>query len=120
MVTKKNRLKGLSGTANMNAGTYGRYGVGFLATYTKKKWSLFFGGDYSSERPGYESSERVTTKNDTTYFTRSEGDRNRTGTFGLSGGDSIIFFLKTIYSMWNLIMVIEVEKVTPSRTMKNG
>ncbi|MCK5208143.1 MAG: TonB-dependent receptor family protein, partial [Cyclobacteriaceae bacterium] len=31
----------------------------------------------NGERPGYEINERITTKNHTTYFTRSEGDESR-------------------------------------------
>ena len=73
--TKKNKLKGLSGTANLNLGSFNRYGAGFLVNYTKKKWSVFFGGDLNNrESPGYEINERITNKNDTTYFTRSMGD----------------------------------------------
>lgn len=76
--TKKNKMKGFSGTANLNLGSFNRYGGGFLVNYTKKKWSVFLGGDLNnSERPGYEINERITNNNDTTYFTRSEGDESR-------------------------------------------
>jgi len=75
IVTKKNKLKGLSGTANLNVGNFDRKGGGFLLNYTKKKWTAFFGADYNiGNRPGYEFNERVTQSNDTTFFTRSEGD----------------------------------------------
>jgi len=78
IVTKKNKLKGLSGTANLNGGTYGRYGGGLLLNYTKKKWNVFFGADLNNgRRPGRSFTERTTTKDDTTFFTRSEGDRFR-------------------------------------------
>ncbi len=43
IVTIKNKLKGFSGTANLNAGTYGRYGAGFLLNYTKKEMECFSG-----------------------------------------------------------------------------
>jgi len=87
VITKKDRLKGLTGTADVNAGTYGRLGVGLLASYQKKKWNVFFGGDFNKgERPGFSSSERITTKNDTTYFTRSDGDRNRQRNFWMLRG----------------------------------
>jgi hypothetical protein len=75
IITKKNKLKGLSGTANLNLGNYNRYGGGFLVNYTKNKWSLFLAADRNySEDPEYEYSERITTKDGSTYFTRSEGD----------------------------------------------
>ncbi len=76
IVTKKNKLKGLSGTANLNAGNFNRYGGGFLVNYTKKKWNAFVGADVNhGERPGHSYTERITEKEDTTYFTESEGDR---------------------------------------------
>ncbi len=101
VITKKDRLKGLSGTADVNAGTFGRFGVGLLATYTKKKWSVFFGGDYNKgDRPGFSSSERVTTKNDTTYFTRSEGDRNRNRDFWvIRGGFNYLFSENDLFNV---------------------
>ncbi len=101
VITKKDRLKGLAGTADVNAGTFGRFGVGLLATYTKKKWSVFFGGDYNQgERPGFSSSERLTTKNDTTYFTRSEGDRNRGRDFwAIRGGFNYLFSENDLFSV---------------------
>ena len=75
IVTKKNKLKGLSGTANLNAGNFNRYGGGLLLNFTNKKWSFFLAGDRNySEGPEYEFNERITTKDGTTYFTRSEGD----------------------------------------------
>jgi outer membrane receptor protein involved in Fe transport len=101
VITKKDRLKGLSGTADVNAGTFGRFGVGLLATYTKKKWSVFLGGDYNQgERPGFSSSDRVTTKNDTTYFTRSEGDRNRNRDFwAIRGGFNYLFSENDLFNV---------------------
>ena len=82
-------------------GTFGRLGVGLLATYTKKKWSLFFGGDYNKgERPGFSSNERVTAKNDTTYFTRSEGDRNRNREFWvIRGGFNYLFSENDLFNV---------------------
>ena len=87
VITKKDKLKGLSGTADLKGGTYGRFGVGLLASYTKKKWNAFLGGDFNiGERPGYSNSERATTKNDTTYYTLSDGDRNHSGNFWILRG----------------------------------
>ena len=87
IVTIKNKLKGFSGTGNLNAGSYGRYGGGFLVNYTKKKWNIFLGGDYNTgTRPGFSSSERITTKNDTTFFTNSTGERDRNRNFWVIRG----------------------------------
>lgn len=75
IVTKKNKLKGLSGTANLNVGNYKRHGGGLLLNYTKNKWSFFVAGDRNySEGPEYSFNERITNKDGTTYFTRAEGD----------------------------------------------
>ncbi len=75
IITKKDKLKGLSGTANLNLGNFNRYGGGFLLNYTKDKWNFFIAADRNySEDPEYEYSERVTTNDGTTYYTRSEGD----------------------------------------------
>jgi outer membrane receptor protein involved in Fe transport len=105
IITKKDRLKGLSGTANLNGGTYGRFGVGLLANYTKKKWGVFFGGDFNmGDRPGFSSTERITTKNDTTYFNRSTGERSRNrnlwiirGGFNYSLTDKDLFTIEFNY-----------------------
>ena len=87
IITKKNKLKGFSGTTNLNLGTYNRYGGGFLVNYTKKKFSVFLGADLNKgERPGYEYNERITQKNDSTYFTRSEGDQNGSRKFWVLRG----------------------------------
>ncbi len=78
IVTKKNKLKGLSGNINLNVGNYNRYGGNLLLNYASKKWNVFLGADVNNiERPGYLFQERITYKNDTTYFTRSEGEENR-------------------------------------------
>lgn len=87
IVTKKDKLKGLSGTANINSGTYSRYGVGALLNYSKKKWNVFLGADYNKgRRPGMSLTNRYTIKNDTTYYTESEGDRNRERNFWVLRG----------------------------------
>ncbi len=76
IITKKDKLKGFSGTANLNGGTYSRYGAGALLNYSKKKWNVFFGADLNhGQRPGVSSMERTTVKNDTTYYTKSDGER---------------------------------------------
>lgn len=100
IITKKNKLKGLSGTANLNAGNFGRYGGGFLLNYTKNKWSAFFAADLNDgRRPGFESDERVTQSDGTTYFTRSEGENNGQRHFWvLRGGLGYNFTEKDIFN----------------------
>jgi outer membrane cobalamin receptor len=75
IITKKNKLKGISGTANLNLGNYRRYGGGGLVNFTNDKWSLFLAADKNySEDPEVKFEERVTNKEGNTYFTRSEGE----------------------------------------------
>lgn len=101
IITKKNKLKGFSGTANLNYGNYNRYGGGFLANYTNKKLSVFFGADLNNgEQPGYEINERITTKNDTTFFTRSQGNETgRRNFWVLRGGLSYNLSEKDIFNV---------------------
>ena len=108
IVTKKNKLKGLPGTANLNAGTYKRYGGGFLANYTSKKWNAFIGADINKgTRPGNSSSERVTSRDDTTYFTKADGTNDRARNFwvlrgglGFNPTDKDIINVKFNYGLW--------------------
>jgi outer membrane receptor protein involved in Fe transport len=78
VITKKNRLDGLSGIVNANAGTYGRYGGDINLSYRLNKLNFVFGANYNERnRPGYIIDERITNANDTSYFINSEGDTER-------------------------------------------
>ena len=101
IITKKNKLKGFSGTANLNLGNFNRKGGGLLVNYTKKKFSFFIGADLNKgERPGYEINERITQSNDTTFYTRSEGDENgRRDFWVVRGGLGYNFTDKDIFNV---------------------
>ena len=74
IITKKNRLDGLSGIANVNVGTYDQYGGDFQLSYRMNKINFIFGANYNKRgRPGYMTSERTTLSNDTTFFVGSSG-----------------------------------------------
>lgn len=78
IITKKNRLDGLSGIANANIGTYYQYGGDLQLSYRMNKLNFVFGANYNKRgRPGYITSERTTLANDTTYFIESFGDMER-------------------------------------------
>jgi len=78
IVTKKNRLDGLSGIINANAGLYGQYGGDFQLSYRLNKFNLILGANYNTRiRPGYATDERTTLSNDTSYYVTSEGDSER-------------------------------------------
>ncbi|NJN28816.1 MAG: TonB-dependent receptor [Cyclobacteriaceae bacterium] len=105
IITKKNKLKGFSGTGNLNLGNFDRFGGGFLVNYTNKKLTTFFGADYNTGKsPGHEFTERLTTKDDTTFFTRSSGNEDRKrefwvlrGGLGYNISDKDIFNLEFNY-----------------------
>jgi outer membrane receptor protein involved in Fe transport len=88
IVTKKNRLDGLSGIANANLGTYGEYGGDLQMNYRANKFNFIVGANYGKNpRPGYRTTERRTYSNDTTYYVTSEGDAERSfERWGLTGG----------------------------------
>jgi outer membrane receptor protein involved in Fe transport len=78
VITKKNRLDGLSGIANANVGLYDQYGGDFQLSYRMNKVNLVFGANYNKRgRPGYVTNERTTLSNDTTFFIGSFGDSER-------------------------------------------
>jgi len=78
VITKKNRLDGLSGIANANIGTNDQLGGDFQLNYRMNKFNLILGANYSKRgRPGYVTNERLTLSNDTTFFLESFGDTDR-------------------------------------------
>ncbi|MBB3698489.1 TonB-dependent receptor [Flammeovirga yaeyamensis] len=88
IITKKNKLEGVSGVANVNVGRYGRLGGDFLLNFRKKKWSYYVGANYNKRPgPGTLKSERITQSGDTTSYIISDGERERTfEVMGLQGG----------------------------------
>lgn len=88
IITKKNKLEGVSGVFNTSAGMYGRLGGDFLLNFKRKKWSYYIGANYNKRPgPGTYNSERITQRGDTTSYIISEGDRERTfEVAGVQGG----------------------------------
>ncbi|KXX71806.1 outer membrane beta-barrel protein [Flammeovirga sp. SJP92] len=79
IITKKNKLEGVSGVFNATGGMYGRLGGDFLLNFKRKKYSFYVGANYNKRPgPGTYNSERITTNGDTTSYIISEGDRERT------------------------------------------
>ena len=46
IITKKSKMKGVTGLVNVSTGRFGRYGGDFLLNYRVKKLNFFFGGEY--------------------------------------------------------------------------
>jgi len=78
IITKKNRLNGLSGIANANIGTYNQYGGDFQLSYRMNKLNFIFGANYNKRgRPGDVNRERTTLSSDTTFYLESFGESER-------------------------------------------
>jgi outer membrane receptor protein involved in Fe transport len=78
IITKKNKLQGFNGIANMNVGMYDRYGGDFLINWRKERINIFVGADFNNRnREGRRNSENRTIYNDTTSYILSNGDFER-------------------------------------------
>jgi outer membrane receptor protein involved in Fe transport len=88
IISKKNRLKGISGITNFNYGLDEKYGGDFLFSLKGEKVNFFIGGNYNyREYPGGRITERVTSSVDTTWNVYSEGSTIRKSLYkGLKGG----------------------------------
>jgi len=77
IITKKNKLQGFSGVANVNVGTYNKYGGDILLNFKKRNTNIYFGADYDTrEFPGSVYNERITYSKDT-IKTIMNGDMER-------------------------------------------
>lgn len=78
IITKKNKLQGLSGIVNANVGLDEKYGGDVLVNYRKRNVNVFLGLDYDhGNHPGDSYNERFTYVGDTIYKTIMYGDNNR-------------------------------------------
>ncbi len=78
IITIKNRLDGLSGSINASAGLYGQYSGDLQLSYRMNKINFVLGANHRTRtRPGYQTSNRTTYSNDTSYFVESMGDTKR-------------------------------------------
>lgn len=78
IITLKNRLDGLSGVVNASAGIYGEYSGDLQMSYRMNKLNFVLSANHSTRsRPGYQTAERRTFSNDTSFFVESSGDTKR-------------------------------------------
>ncbi len=87
IVMKQNRLQGVSGIANLNAGSFNRYGGDFLINFRRNRFNFYLGGDYNERgRPGQSVTRSESYGSDTTYL-NSLGDFERIrNSWGFRGG----------------------------------
>jgi outer membrane cobalamin receptor len=88
IITKKNKMQGINGVVNLNAGMYDRYGGDFLINYRKEKFNVYVGADLNTRNMyGSRETENRTYNNDTTSYILSDGEFNRGGTsYSFRGG----------------------------------
>jgi len=125
VITKKNKLKGINGIANLNLGLDEKYGGDVLLNFRKKKINFFVGGDYNVRQyPGFEFSERRTTSNDITTYTLSDGTSTRKGkrwsirsgiSFNLDTNKVLSFDVRYGFRKWQGISEFEYfERLDPA------
>lgn len=89
IVTKKNKLKGMSGIVNANVGRFDNYGGDFTIDSRSEKVHFYLGGDYNHRtRPGeLEYNRDVFYNNGNDYHVVSDGDFNfNSQKYSLRGG----------------------------------
>lgn len=88
IITKKGKLKGMSGLVNANVGTQDNYGGDFLWNYRRKKMNYYIGADYNPRNfSGSKEEENITQVDDRTSYVNSMGDMERNfKRYGVRGG----------------------------------
>jgi len=75
IITKKNKLLGLNGMIDLNAGTWNNYGGALLLNYNAEKYRIFLKGNLTNKaNPAFTDEESVITNNDTIYYLNSNSD----------------------------------------------
>jgi outer membrane cobalamin receptor len=78
IITKKGKVRGMSGLINLNTGLYGNYGGDMLFNWRKKKYNYFIGIDYANRAfPGSQETENRTLRENGWETVRSAGDSDR-------------------------------------------
>lgn len=78
IITKKNKIEGLSGILNTSVGSYDQYGGNLLLSYRLNKVNFIFGANHRERgRQGSMDNERTSFKNDTTFYIESFGNSER-------------------------------------------
>lgn len=88
IVMKRNKLQGVSGIMNLNAGSNNRYGGDLLLTYRREKVNVYMGVEYNDRKfTGKSESINRTYRNDTTSNLTSNGNFSRgRKSLGVRGG----------------------------------
>ena len=75
IITKKQKMSGMSGIANLNIGMYNNYGADALVQFKTDKTSWYVGADYNNRgMVGHQTSYSATKDSDTVRIVGGEGD----------------------------------------------
>lgn len=87
IILKKNRMQGLTGVMNANAGLRSRYGSDFLLNYRKDRINLSIGGDFNQRNMEGASIYQSQTFRTDTFFLHNAGSITRGGnSWGVRAG----------------------------------
>lgn len=76
IITKKSKLEGVSGIANLSSGSLGQRGGDFLLNYRNHKYTAYVSAAYHSRSyEGLDTSMSITTIQDTSFYVGQRGDR---------------------------------------------
>ena len=78
IITKKNKLTGISGMTTLSGGTFDNYSGSALINYRKNKFNYTIGANFRDGNfPSSKENRRETFSNDTTWITSNSGDATR-------------------------------------------
>lgn len=78
IITKKNKLTGISGMTTLSGGTFDNYSGSALINYRKNKFNYTIGANFRDGNfPSSNENRRETFSNDTTWITSNSGDATR-------------------------------------------
>ncbi|QZT38548.1 TonB-dependent receptor [Halosquirtibacter xylanolyticus] len=78
IITKKNKLTGISGMASLSGGTFDNYNGNLLLNWRKNDFNFTLGGNFRNGNFPYDTeNRRETFSNDTTWVTSSYGEGKR-------------------------------------------
>lgn len=88
IITKKSKLEGISGIANLNAGMLGQAGGDILLNYRNHRYTAYISAAYHSRvYEGQDTSMSITTIQDTSFYVGQLGDRRfQHGGYRIRGG----------------------------------
>jgi outer membrane receptor protein involved in Fe transport len=114
IITKKKKMQGVSGIANLNIGLDDKYGGNFLANFKLNSINIFVSADFNHRYfPTYNETEQRTLSNDTTYFVTLDGEDNGGGEYkGIRTGMEWDISEKDFFSLGFSISEGKRERIT--------